>query len=580
MNSPRPTYHASRITTIAAASLLFTLFLLLFGWWQGAAVGPEVQVPMFYDDHYLYQRPWTQAQEAPGVPDPAPVAALYGPNRLTQSFVSAAASLTLLQIWLDGPAGTPVQLTLATDGLVVGGEVVLSEGGGRFYRLAVPEMDEGDDRGRVYTLTLSAPSATAAQPVITRAVGGDRLGSSLRLNEYRQPGNLALTTYGRGAGSSLGEQLLPAVFRLRLQQYKPTAFKGAAFPVLLGLTALATVAFFFFSLPDRGKSTVIYLAMGLWLMGLVWLMGRGRVLIPFFISAIPLQNQVEPLALVPPPDGQPRLVQDFSQTLWTATRKPEPRFVSTGLVDGVSAILVPATSTLEYPLTLPLASRLRLGMQVQGEGMLTFSVQWGDQTVHTQVVKATEGNQWLDLDLSAWGGQGGLLRFRTDADEGEPTGVWLRPQLLSSTPWLLPDPLPSDMTLQPAGERFGEFVELMGYQVEEAEGQMVVTLYWRSAAANDTYATIFVHLLDSVGNILAQQDSPPVQGTYPLPVWTPGFIIADEHRLTLPADAPSGPYRLAIGLYDPVTLTRWPVTTANGELLPDGRALLEVGNNN
>ena len=120
----------------------------------------------------------------------------------------------------------------------------------------------------------------------------------------------------------------------------------------------------------------------------------------------------------------------------------------------------------------------------------------------------------------------------------------------------------------------------MGYQVEEAEGQMVVTLYWRSAAANDAYATIFVHLLDSAGNILAQQDSPPVQGTYPLPVWTPGFIIADEHRLTLPADAPSGPYRLAIGLYDPVTLTRWPVTTANGEPLPDGRALLEVGNNN
>ncbi len=154
------------------------------------------------------------------------------------------------------------------------------------------------------------------------------------------------------------------------------------------------------------------------------------------------------------------------------------------------------------------------------------------------------------------------------------------PQLLSPADWLLADPLPPELDVQPAGDHFGESVELVGYQVEEAEGQMVVTLYWRTAAANDVYATIFVHLLDEAGNILAQQDSPPVQGTYPLPVWTPGFIIADEHRLTLPADVPSGPYHLAIGLYDPVTLARWPVTTATGELLPDGRALLEVGNNN
>lgn len=577
----RLTQHATRNTLILLAVLfLLTLFLTLFGWWRGAAVGPEVQVPMFYDDHYLYQRPWTQAQEAPGVPDPAPVAALYGSNRLSQSFVSAAASLTLLEIWLAGPAGTPVELTLATDdGTVVGGEVMLAEEEGQFYRLAVPER-EGGERGRAFTLTLAAPSATAEQPVITRAVGGDRLGSSLRVNEYRQPGNLELYTYGRGGWSNLGEQLLPAVFRLRLQQYKPESFKGAAFPVLLGLTVVATGAFFFLSVPHKSKTTLLVLAMGLWLMFLVWQVGRGRVLIPFLVQSIPLQNQPTALTLAPIPDGQPRLVQDFSQTLWTATRKPEPRFVATGLVDGLPAILVPATATLEYPLTLPLNGRLRLGMYVQDTDALTFSVLWGEQNLHTQVVRAGDEIQWVDLDLSAWGGQGGLLLLRTEAHEGQPTGAWLMPQLLSPADWLLADPLPPELDVQPAGDHFGESVELVGYQVEEAEGQMVVTLYWRTAAANDVYATIFVHLLDEAGNILAQQDSPPVQGTYPLPVWTPGFIIADEHRLTLPADVPSRPYHLAIGLYDPVTLARWPVTTATGEPLPDGRAVLEVGNNN
>jgi len=580
MNSPRHTHHASRIILPLLVLILCTLFLAFFGSWRGAGVGPEVQVPMFYDDHYLYQRPWTQAQEAPGVPAPAPVAALYGPNRLSQSFVSAAASLTLLEIWLAGPAGTPVELTLATDdGMVVGGEVVLKAGEGQFYRLAVPE-GEGGERGRVFTLTLSAPSATGEQPVITRAVGGDRLGSSLRVNEYRQPGNLELYTYGRGWWGSLGEQLLPAVFRLRLQQYKPESFKGAAFPILLGLTAAATVAFFFLSVPNKGKTTLLVLSMGLWLMFLLWQVGRGRVLMPFLVQSIPLQNQPTALTLAPTPDGQPRLVQDFSQTLWTATRKPEPRFVATGLVDGLSAILVPARSTLEYPLTLPLDGRLRLGMHVQGTGALTFSVLWGEHNLHTQVVQAGDEIQWLDLDMSAWGGQGGLLLFRTEAGEGDPTGAWLMPQLLSPADWLLADPLPPELAVQPAGNRFGESVELVGYQVAEAEGQLVVTLYWRALIPNDAYATVFVHLLDESGNILAQHDSPPVQGTYPLPVWPLGLIIADQHLLTLPPDAPAGPYRLAVGLYDPVTFIRWPVAGANGEPLPDGRALLEVGNNN
>ena len=87
--------------------LLAGLFLLLLftGRWRSSGVGPQVQVPMFYDAHYLFPRPWTQEQEAPGVPPPAPLSVLYGPNRVTQSFIAGADRLSMVEVWLAGPAG-------------------------------------------------------------------------------------------------------------------------------------------------------------------------------------------------------------------------------------------------------------------------------------------------------------------------------------------------------------------------------------------------------------------------------------------------------------------------------------------
>lgn len=59
---------------LTAVLLLILAIFLLVGKWRSTSTGPQVQVPMFYDAHYLFPRPWTQAQEAPGVPAPFPVA--------------------------------------------------------------------------------------------------------------------------------------------------------------------------------------------------------------------------------------------------------------------------------------------------------------------------------------------------------------------------------------------------------------------------------------------------------------------------------------------------------------------------
>ena len=99
---------------ITAVLLILLLFFLGIGRWRSTATGPQVQAPMFYDAHYLYPRPWTQAQEAPGVPAPFPLA-FYGDNTLSQSFISGADELSMVEVWLQGPPDGRVTLTLSDD---------------------------------------------------------------------------------------------------------------------------------------------------------------------------------------------------------------------------------------------------------------------------------------------------------------------------------------------------------------------------------------------------------------------------------------------------------------------------------
>lgn len=91
-------------------------------------------------------------------------------------------------------------------------------------------------------------------------------------------------------------------------------------------------------------------------------------------------------------------------------------------------------------------------------------------------------------------------------------------------------------------------------------GAQTVTLTWRPLAPLPAGYTMFVHLLDPAGNLVTQQDQPPLQGFYPSDHWLPGAPYQDVVTLTVPADAPSGDYRLAVGWYDPVSGQRLALT--------------------
>ncbi len=119
------------------------------------------------------------------------------------------------------------------------------------------------------------------------------------------------------------------------------------------------------------------------------------------------------------------------------------------------------------------------------------------------------------------------------------------------------------------GVRFGEFAELLGYDLKAAEltvGQPFdLTLYWRALndAPLETPYTVFTQLLAADGHLIAQHDGPPVDNARPTTTWVGGEIIVDAHTLTFGDVAYTGPAKLIVGLYDSATVTR--VSTAEGQ---------------
>jgi len=102
---------------------------------------------------------------------------------------------------------------------------------------------------------------------------------------------------------------------------------------------------------------------------------------------------------------------------------------------------------------------------------------------------------------------------------------------------------------------FGNRIALIYYTVYAVEGKpraggtLRVPMYWRALAPMDEDYTVFLHLLDRDGKIIAQTDAQPHQGAYPTSFWDVGEIVRDAYELTIPPDAEACAYLLYGGLY-------------------------------
>jgi hypothetical protein len=107
-------------------------------------------------------------------------------------------------------------------------------------------------------------------------------------------------------------------------------------------------------------------------------------------------------------------------------------------------------------------------------------------------------------------------------------------------------------------------IYLAGVALDSAKvgAALHLVLYWQAATPVTESYTVFVHLLDAAGQLVAQQDNLPVTGLAPTDTWQPRTLIRDPYRLAVPETAAPGTYQLQVGLY--TAAGRVSLTTAAG----------------
>ncbi len=106
--------------------------------------------------------------------------------------------------------------------------------------------------------------------------------------------------------------------------------------------------------------------------------------------------------------------------------------------------------------------------------------------------------------------------------------------------------------------QFGASAELIGYDLRRDPARLTLFTYWRAGDHIVTPLQMFVHVLKPDGSIGAQVDRLDASAAD----WRPGDLIVQIHYIDLPSDFNNG--AVAIGLYNPDTGTRLPVTL-NGQ---------------
>ncbi|MEM7344887.1 MAG: glycosyltransferase family 39 protein [Chloroflexota bacterium] len=106
-------------------------------------------------------------------------------------------------------------------------------------------------------------------------------------------------------------------------------------------------------------------------------------------------------------------------------------------------------------------------------------------------------------------------------------------------------------------------ITLIGYDlphnIVQPGEQISPTFYWQAEQEMGINYTVFVQVLDSAEQVVAQTDLQPLGGAAPTTTWLSGEILTDSYSLTLPDQITAGQYRLIAGFYDATTGQRLPI---------------------
>ena len=126
--------------------------------------------------------------------------------------------------------------------------------------------------------------------------------------------------------------------------------------------------------------------------------------------------------------------------------------------------------------------------------------------------------------------------------------------------YVMPEHSPPEEVVDNLNLRFGDEIELLGYRgwkLAPTAGEVTqLQLQWRALQKPDRRYKVFLQLLDSRDQVIAQRDAEPAGDGRPTDGWQPGEVVVDNHGLLIPPGTPPGTYRRIIGLYDAETMER------------------------
>jgi hypothetical protein len=182
--------------------------------------------------------------------------------------------------------------------------------------------------------------------------------------------------------------------------------------------------------------------------------------------------------------------------------------------------------------------------------------------LHKRFLDATRMAEW-----QKW-----LVHFPKPFYEDDSVIVFRTTPDVESDPTALESAYPLDVQV-------GEHIRLRGYRLSSqsltAGDTLTVTLFWQSDRRMSEDYHVFVHLINSEGQLVAQQDGIPVHGERPTWSWWQAEIIPDPYSVNIDPALPSGIYALSVGMYDFATGARLPAIGPTGEPLPEHRVSLQ-----
>ena len=119
--------------------------------------------------------------------------------------------------------------------------------------------------------------------------------------------------------------------------------------------------------------------------------------------------------------------------------------------------------------------------------------------------------------------------------------------------------------LWPQDARWEDHIRLVGADPIQCcvyrPGDIIyLQLWWTADGGRPSHAwTVFTHLLNERGELVAGKDCEPGCGSYPTTRWHPGEVVVAEYQILIPRGTPPGRYTLEVGLYDWRTGRRLPL---------------------